>query len=98
MIRVKSGGFATSGEHPAEFPVGLPRWFILAFSDPGDRVLDPFCGSGSTLMACEETGRVGFGIELSPGYCDVICRRYQRATGVLPVRDGEPVDFCADDA
>jgi DNA modification methylase len=44
-------------------------------------VLDPFAGSGSTLIACEELGRRCFAIELDPAYCDVIRRRYQELTG-----------------
>ena len=43
----------------------------------GDLVLDPFAGSGSTLIACEQLGRRCFAVELDPGYCDVIRRRYQ---------------------
>lgn len=81
--------------HSAAFPVGLPAWFIRAYSDEGDAVFDPFVGSGSTLLAAEQEGRVGFGIELSPGYCDVICRRFQEATGLVPRRVGakRPTSF-----
>ena len=67
--------------HAAAFPVGLPEFFINAYSDNGDTVFDPFMGSGSTLMAAERTGRRGFGMELSPIYCDVIVRRWQQYTG-----------------
>jgi hypothetical protein len=90
--------FAGSHEatgHTAAFPVGLPSWFIRAYTDPGDVVLDPFAGSGSTLMAAHHEDRTGYGIEISPAYCDVICRRFQQHTGVAPVLDetGEPHDF-----
>lgn len=80
--------------HSAAFPVGLPAFFTRAFSDEGDVVFDPFMGSGSTLMAAEESGRIGVGIELSRGYCDVICQRYQAKTGLRPIleRTGKPVD------
>ena len=47
----------------------------------GEIVLDPFAGSGSTLIACEELGRRCFAIEIDPRYCDVIRRRYQELTG-----------------
>ena len=47
----------------------------------GDIVLDPFLGSGATLMACERTGRRCYGLELDPLYCDVIIRRWQSYTG-----------------
>lgn len=67
--------------HPAAFPVGLPAFFITAYTDAGDVAYDPFMGSGSTLMAAELTGRVALGIEISPRYCDVIITRWQNATG-----------------
>lgn len=47
----------------------------------GDVVLDPFCGSGSTLLACQNLGRRCYGVELDPGYCDVILDRFERQTG-----------------
>ena len=49
-------------------------------------VLDPFMGSGTTLMACEQTGRVAFGMELDPVYCDVIVLRWEQFTGKKAVR------------
>jgi DNA modification methylase len=76
--------FAGSHEatgHTAAFPVGLPGWFIRAYSDEGDNVFDPFCGSGSTLIAAEREHRIGYGVEISPGYCDVIVARWERLTG-----------------
>lgn len=81
--------------HEAMFPVGLPAWFIRAYSDPGDAIFDPFMGSGSTLMAAHAEGRVAYGCEISPGYVDVICRRWQEYTGSKPVLEstGEPHDF-----
>ncbi|MCL2001439.1 MAG: site-specific DNA-methyltransferase, partial [Planctomycetes bacterium] len=47
-----------------------------AYTQPGEAVLDQFCGSGSTLIACEHAGRRGFGIEIDPAYCDVIRKRW----------------------
>src|SRR5690606_39008730 len=73
--------------HTAAFPVGLPAWLIRAYSDPGDCVLDPFAGSGSTLIAAEQEGRRGFGIELSPAYVDLILDRWERAGGSKPKRE-----------
>jgi site-specific DNA-methyltransferase (adenine-specific) len=67
---------ASVGTHEARFPVALPSFFIRAFSDAGDTVFDPFSGSGTTLVATEREGRVGFGMEISPAYVDVIRRRY----------------------
>jgi DNA modification methylase len=54
---------------------------ILDVTRRGDIVLDPFLGSGATLMACERTGRRCCGLELDPVYCDVIIRRWQAYTG-----------------
>lgn len=79
--------------HSAAFPVGLPAWFIRAYTDPGDRVYDPFVGSGSTILAAHQENRIGFGMELSPRYVDIICKRWQENTGVTPRRNGRPVSF-----
>jgi DNA modification methylase len=68
--------------HAAAFPVGLPAFFIRAYTDPGDAVLDPFCGSGSTLIAAHNEARRCCALELSPGYCDVIVDRFERHAGV----------------
>lgn len=90
--------FAGSHEavgHGAAFPVGLPRWFALAYSDAGDVLFDPFTGSGSTILAAHETDRVGRGLELSPAYADVAVARIQRQTGLVPHRNGKPVDVLA---
>lgn len=67
--------------HSAAFPVGLPAFFIKAFSDESDTVYEPFCGSGSTLVAAEQLNRKCFGMEISPAYCDVIVKRWENLTG-----------------
>ena len=67
--------------HAAAFPVGLPEFFCKAYSDPGDAVFDPFLGSGSTLIAADRSGRVGYGCEISPAYCDVAVTRWENFTG-----------------
>lgn len=82
--------------HEAAFPVGLPEFFVRLMTDSGDAVYDPFMGSGSTLLAAHRHERVGYGMEISPGYVDMICRRFQRATGLVPERAGVPHDFLAD--
>ncbi|CAJ7420042.1 DNA methylase N-4/N-6 domain-containing protein [Burkholderia pseudomallei] len=81
--------------HSAAFPVGLPDWFIRAYTDEGDAVFDPFSGSGSTIIAAQNTGRLGYGIELSPVYTDVIVRRWQNVTGHAAVLDGDGRTFDA---
>jgi site-specific DNA-methyltransferase (adenine-specific) len=61
--------------HPAPFPVELPRRCIKLFSFVGDVVLDPFLGSGSTLLACLQTERKGIGVEIDQKYCELAARR-----------------------
>ena len=65
-----------SREHPTMKPVGLCAKGVLALSEAGDIVFDPFLGSGSTLIAAEQTGRKCYGCEIDPKYCDVIRKRY----------------------
>lgn len=65
-----------SKDHPTMKPVGLCAKGVLALSEVGDIVFDPFLGSGSTLIAAEQTGRKCFGCEIDPKYCDVIRKRY----------------------
>jgi hypothetical protein len=62
-------------------------------------ILDLFLGSGSTLIACEATGRACHGLELSPAYCDVIVKRWQTYAGgrAKRERDGRTFDECAAD-
>ena len=67
--------------HLTEKPVELAVRAIQYSSLPGENVLDLFGGSGSTLIACEQTGRQAFLMEIDPLYCDVIATRYERFTG-----------------
>ena len=76
----------STGGHEAAFPVGLPSFFIRAFSDEGDIIADPFMGSFSTGMAAEANGRRAVGMELSAGYVDVCLRRFVAKYGGDPVR------------
>ena len=73
------GGESRSVGHPAPYPVELPMRCIKLFSYMGETVLDPFAGSGSTLLACLASGRKGIGIEVSRDYCKVIERRLRGA-------------------
>jgi len=61
--------------HPAPFPVELPRRCIKLFSFVDDIILDPFLGSGSTLLACLQTGRKGIGIDIDKKYCELAKNR-----------------------
>jgi hypothetical protein len=81
--------------HAAAFPVGLPSFFINAFSDSGDVIYDPFLGSGSTVMAAEKTARIGCGMELSPAYVDVCVARWQNFTGKAATRESDSMTFAA---
>ena len=58
--------------HPCPKPVAWATWLIERATKPGDLVLDPFCGSGTTLLACRQTGRNGIGFELNPAYEPII--------------------------
>jgi len=75
------GGLGAAGSHPAVFPVALVESVLTAFSDPGDMIYEPFCGSGTQIVAAERTGRRCFAMELDPVYCDVAVRRWELATG-----------------
>lgn len=57
--------------HSAAFPKALPQWFIKLFTDPGDRVLDPFVGSGTTCVAAQELGRKSVGIDIKSDYAEL---------------------------
>lgn len=70
-----------SDEHPTMKPISLCVKAIKANSKIGDIVLDTFGGSGSTLIACEQTNRVCYTMELDPKYCDVIRKRYAKLQG-----------------
>jgi DNA modification methylase len=62
-------------------PVALVARALANSSMKGAIVLDPFLGSGTTLIAAEQLGRTCFGLELSPGFCDVIVTRWEALTG-----------------
>jgi len=97
------GGFQTSvlefdkplksDLHPTMKPVKLVELLITNSTQKNDCVLDPFLGSGTTLIAAEKTGRRCFGMEISPHYCDLICRRYYDFTGDLPINDATQEPF-----
>lgn len=67
--------------HPTQKPTALAKWCFENYGDPKN-VLDIFGGSGSTLIACQETNRNCFTMELDPKYCDVILKRWENLTGL----------------
>jgi DNA modification methylase len=73
VIEVKTE--SSQGSHSAPFPRALVEFFLLAFSDAGDAVFDPFMGSGTTMAAAHLLDRAAYGCEISAAYCDVILRR-----------------------
>ena len=77
--------------HPTVKPVAMIEDAIMDCSNRGDAILDAFCGSGSTLIAAERSGRRGFGLEIEPKYVDAALRRFRDLSGVEPVRvsDGQ---------
>ena len=85
-------------QHPTPKPVALVADALLDASRRGEIVLDPFLGSGTTIIAAEKTGRIGRGIELDPLYVDGAVRRWQRYTGQRAVHavTGEAFDALAE--
>jgi DNA modification methylase len=71
--------------HPTVKPTAMLQDALIDLTNRGEIVLDPFLGSGSTLIAAENTGRVCCGIELDPPYVDVIIRRYEAETGAAVI-------------
>jgi DNA modification methylase len=67
--------------HGATFPVHLPEFIIGDLMNRSRGVVDCFCGTGTTIIAAEKLGKIGYGIELDPKYCDVIIKRWQDFTG-----------------
>jgi len=71
---------ASTKQHPAPFPLELASRLIRMFSFTGDIVLDPFCGSGTTMIAAMRTGRNSIGIEIDPEYCRIAARYLKSET------------------
>jgi DNA modification methylase len=83
--------------HPTVKPVPLIADALRDVTKRGEIVLDTFLGSGSTLIAAEETGRTCIGVELDPIYLDIVIRRWQKVTGreAIHVATGETFDRCS---
>jgi hypothetical protein len=72
--------------HGAVSPVGVVVHFIRGLSQAQSLIYEPFCGSGTTLIAAEQLGRKCYGMEISPAYCDVIVKRWETLTGKSATR------------
>lgn len=77
-------GHALAHDNEAPYPIDVPAWFISSHAPPGGLVLDPFLGSGTTLQAAAELGRVGVGCDLRASQCDLARRRLGTVTPALP--------------
>ncbi len=87
VIRIERhhGAVGRDLSHPAPFPVKLAEHVMLAYTDKGEIVYEPFCGSGTSLIAGERTGRKVRAIELAPAYVDVSVLRWQQLFPEKPV-------------
>lgn len=97
IARVKwAGVFGTEQEfdhkrhHPTQKPVKLAVWFLEKYGNVVESVADLFGGSGGTLIACEQTGRICYMMELDPHYVDVIIKRWENFTGQKAVLIHDP--------
>lgn len=70
-------------------PVALFAKMIENSTTVGSLIYEPFCGSGTTLIAAEQLNRKCYGMEISPAYCDVIVKRWENLTGKTAVLDGQ---------
>lgn len=79
MLQEHGGGNKDARCHPTQKPVGLMRWVLENYCDAGCTVLDPFMGSGTTGVACMETGRNFIGCEIDATYCEITRKRIKAA-------------------
>jgi DNA modification methylase len=86
----------SQGLHPTQKPVALIRRMVEYHTAPGEAVYEPFAGSGTALVACEQVGRRCFALELAPAFCDVVVQRWEDLTGQTADRvpGGEDATEC----
>ncbi len=84
--RVELNGIPLTKLHSCPKPVALYEHLIESLSKKKSKIFEPFCGSGSTLIACEKTNRKCYGMEIDPHYCSVIIERWQNFTGKKAVK------------
>jgi DNA modification methylase len=75
--------------HAATMPIHVPLWVMQTLCDQSKSIYEPFCGTGTTLIAAEQLGRKCYGMEISPAYCDVIVKRWENLTGEKAVLSNE---------
>lgn len=87
VIRIMrhKGGIGSGLDHPAVFPVALPEYIMRAYTDEGDLCFEPFCGSGSSILAGQRTGRLVYAIDIVPAYVDVSIARFINNYPGVPV-------------
>ena len=76
-----------ASHHAATMPVHLPEWVMSTLCDQARSVFDPFCGTGTTLVAAEKTGLSCFGLEIDAQYCDITIKRWQDFTGKQAIHE-----------
>lgn len=72
------GSIGQGIDHPSAFPIALPEFVLEAYSDPGDLVFEPFCCSGTTMLAAKRPGRIARSVEIAPEYVDARIKRFQK--------------------
>lgn len=80
-------GTRSAHGHEAAFPLELPLRHLMLYTKRGEIVFEPFCGSGTTLIACEVMGRICMGVEISPAYVAATLERWNVLTGKEPIRE-----------
>ena len=87
VIRVMrhKGKIGQGIDHPAVFPVVVPQFVIEAYADKNDVVCEPFCGSGTTMLAAQRTGRIARSVEIAREYKDVAIKGFQQNVPGVPV-------------
>ena len=84
MLQERGGRYREARLHPTQKPVGLMVWVLNNYTERGDLVADPFMGSGTTGVACVQTGRRFIGIEIEPKYFDIAVGRIEAAFTAVP--------------
>lgn len=94
VIRVnRHAGAVPGGKHPAVFSVAFAEFIQNCYTKEGDVVFEPFCGSGTQIIAAEKMARYCYAIDIDPAYCDVAVRRWQAFTGASAVLEGDGHTF-----